>query len=46
VHHYLQDEDGKTVQRIGQKIYRYGFQPLDFTDVGTPTPTILTAELI
>lgn len=46
VHHYLQDEEGKTVQRIGQKIYRYGFQPLDFTDVGTPTPTILTAELM
>ena len=44
VHRYLQDENGNMVQRVGQKVQRYGFQPLDFTDVGTPPSNILTVE--
>ena len=32
VHRYERDEDGKPSKRIGRKVYRYGFQSLDFTN--------------
>lgn len=33
VHQYGRNEDGTTMQRVGQKIRRMGFQSLDFMDL-------------
>lgn len=34
VHSYQQDENGKQVARIGQKIRRFSFESLEFVDLG------------
>jgi hypothetical protein len=49
VHHYLQDETGKPVQRVGQKVRRCSFQSLEFVDIDDLTPegdAIVTVEHI
>lgn len=33
VHAYAQDESGKSLQKIGTKVRRFGFQSLEFVDV-------------
>jgi hypothetical protein len=38
VHAYIQDEDGKVSQRIGQKVRRCSFQSLEFVDIEDLTP--------
>jgi len=49
VHSYAQDETGKPVQKIGQKVHRFGFQSLEFVDVEELSPnhkSIITVENI
>ncbi len=47
VHHYKDEEGGKKI-RIGEKIHRFGFQSLDFTDMGevAPEKELVTVERI
>lgn len=33
VHNYSVDENGKSLQRIGQKVRRFSFQSLEFVDI-------------
>lgn len=33
IHAYAEDENGKTVAKIGQKVRRFGFQSLEFVDM-------------
>lgn len=46
VHKFAQDEFGKPVQKIGQKISRTGFQSLEFVNVEElpPSRQIITVE--
>ena len=50
VHTYAQDEFGKSVQKIGQKVRRCSFQSLEFVDIEDLTPTgtdgIVTVEKV
>lgn len=49
VHAFTQDETGKPVEKIGQKVRRYGFQSLEFIDVGefdSPEKSLVTVEYI
>lgn len=46
VHHYAVDENGKPSTKIGQKIRRYGFFPIDFAEVGQDEKRIVTVERI
>lgn len=50
VHTYAQDENGKPVQKIGQKVRRCSFQSLEFVDIEDLTPTgsdgIVTVEKV
>ena len=48
IHAYEQDETGKPVARVGQKVRRYGFQSLEFVDVDdlTEQPGIITVERV
>ena len=49
VHSYLQDENGKFAQRIGEKIRRMSFQSLEFIDLEDLNPvgsSIVTVENI
>jgi hypothetical protein len=38
VHSYQQDENGKNIQKIGQKVRRCSFQSLEFVDEADLTP--------
>lgn len=48
VHSYQQDEFGKSVQKVGQKVRRCSFQSLEFVDIDDLTPVgsagIVTVE--
>ena len=46
IHQYTKDERGNAVQRIGQKVHRFGFQSLEFVDVEelSQTKQIVTVE--
>lgn len=47
VHSYTQDENGKPLQKLGQKIRRFSFQSLEFTDLDDLQPignSIITVE--
>lgn len=46
IHTYAKDERGNSIQRIGQKIHRFGFQSLEFVDVEelSQTKQIVTVE--
>lgn len=48
VHSYAQDESGKAIQKIGQKVQRFGFQSLEFVDIDelAPSKQIVTVENI
>lgn len=38
VHQFLQDDAGKTTQKIGHKVRRFGFNSLEFVDIEDLTP--------
>jgi hypothetical protein len=38
IHQYMQDESGKPVMKVGQKVRRCSFQSLEFVDVDDLTP--------
>jgi hypothetical protein len=47
IHSYTQDEHGKPVQKVGQKVRRCSFQSLEFVDIEDLTPVgsgIITVE--
>lgn len=44
VHQYMHDEAGKVTARIGEKIHRVSFIPLDFIDMEDNTKNIVTVE--
>lgn len=48
VHAFINNEDGKPVAKIGQKVRRYGFSSLEFVDVDdlseVGSGTLLTVE--
>jgi hypothetical protein len=47
VHTFAQDENGNPNMRIGEKIQRFGFEPLDFIDVeGRPLQELVTVERV
>lgn len=49
VHQYAVDEDGKPVQKIGNKVRRFGFQSLEFidpVDIGEDVVNLTTVENI
>lgn len=49
VHAYAVDENGKSVQKIGSKTRRFGFQSLEFVDIDDLTPNgspLVTVENI
>jgi len=49
IHKYEMSEDGKSSMRIGQKVRRFGFQSLEFVDIGdleTEVSQIVTVEKV
>jgi len=47
VHNYLQDENGKVHSKVGQKVSRCSFEPLDFVEMADYRPSdIVTVEKI
>lgn len=49
LHAYAQDENGKNLMKIGQKIRRCSFQSLEFVDIEDLTPvgkSVITAEYV
>lgn len=50
VHTYAQDEYGKPLMKIGQKVRRFGFQSLEFVDVDDLSeegkPSLVTVETV
>lgn len=48
VHAYEQDEAGKSLMKIGQKVRRCTFQSLEFVDIEDlePAPNIITVEKV
>jgi len=47
VHSYSQDEFGKPIAKIGQKVRRCSFQSLDFMGIDAqPSKEIITVERI
>jgi hypothetical protein len=46
VHHHAVDENGKPSTKIGQKIRRYGFFPIDFQEAGQNDKKLVTVERV
>ena len=47
VHSFAQDEEGRSLQKIGQKVRRCSFQSLEFVDIDDLTPvgnSLITVE--
>ena len=47
IHKYAVDEEGKALQKVGQWVDRFSFQPIGFFDDDIqPTPNLVTVETV